>query len=240
MVRALHVNCENPGETMYKRHNSGNITNQIFAAAALIISIAIVFMLFQKLRTPSNTAALPTQTALPAAQATATAPMTSVMVPAEQVRLVADKAGINTSVVEVYFGRTTNWDITKLGAYAGHLEGTSRVGEKGNTVLIGHIELKDGTRGAFAHLDRLKKGDQFSVIVTKGEKVNFISYTVTDLKTVATDDMQVLADHGFDELTLLTCYEWTPDQGIYKSRLILQARPTQRSAAAASKILPPK
>jgi LPXTG-site transpeptidase (sortase) family protein len=228
---------------MYRRHSSRNLATQIFGAGAILIGVIVIFMLYEKAQTPAPASVPPTQTSFPTAQPTVP-PLPTVIVPAsKQIRIVAAKAHINTSIVEVYYGRTENWDISKLGVYAGHLEGTSPVGEPGNSVLIGHIELRDATQGAFAHLDRLQKGDELSVIVTKGDDVKFIPYVVTELKMVSPDDMSVLSDHGYDELTLLTCYEWEPDTATYKSRLILQARPKRLPNSTMSstvQILPPK
>ena len=58
------------------------------------------------------------------------------------------RAGIFSRVIESYLDGQS-WDISQLRTNVGHLEGTSWLNQNGNIVLAAHVELSDGTRGAW-------------------------------------------------------------------------------------------
>ncbi|WP_087014054.1 class C sortase [Leucobacter sp. 7(1)] len=98
----------------------------------------------------------------------------------------------------VYHGTS---DATLLKG-VGHLQGTSLPtgGEGTRSVLTGHRGLANATM--FTNLDRVKKGDTFSVEVL-GE---VFTYRVFDLKVVAPEDTEeIRAVPGKDLMTLITC-----------------------------------
>lgn len=98
----------------------------------------------------------------------------------------------------VYHGTS---DATLLKG-VGHLQGTSLPvgGEGTRSVLTGHRGLANATM--FTNLDRVKKGDTFSVEVL-GE---VFTYRVFDVKVVAPEDTEeIRAVPGKDLMTLITC-----------------------------------
>jgi len=141
-------------------------------------------------------------------------------------RIVSSKANLSAVVTELYYAADgDNWDLTHLGQFAGHLEGTPTLGKGGNFVLAGHVELKDGSAGPFAQLRLLSKGDPITVIADTQPQPTFEQYVVTDTGKVAPDDFAVMRNHGYEEMTLITCDDWNPKQQTYGSRIIIHARP---------------
>jgi len=139
-------------------------------------------------------------------------------------KLLSDKAGITAEVTELYLAPTDGWDLSHLDFYAGHLEGTPALGQGGNFVLAGHVELKDGTPGPFAHLDKLSAGDTL-LILKLGSQSGIMRYTVTEVKSVPPDDFGQIRNHGYEELTLITCGDWSAQDRTYHTRVVVHARP---------------
>jgi LPXTG-site transpeptidase (sortase) family protein len=113
------------------------------------------------------------------------------------------------------------WDTSKLGASVGWLESTSRPELGGNTVLIGHLDLKGNIPGPFATLANLTPG--MSVIVFSGELA--FRYRVIQRMQVDPGDMSVVNPSALPRLTLLTCdaESWDSAARRYQKLLVVVA-----------------
>lgn len=96
----------------------------------------------------------------------------------------------------------------------GHYPGTADIGEKGNSVLLGHRNYVYGHY--FRELDKLELGD---LIILRKDNDEFI-YEVTDSFVVEPTEMWVLNSSEDAEITLITC---TP-MITYTHRLIIKGR----------------
>jgi LPXTG-site transpeptidase (sortase) family protein len=158
---------------------------------------------------------VPTRTAAteppPAADALPEAPPvpTTVFIPT---------AGVHTSIIEAYLDGTS-WDVTHLGANAGHLQGTASFDQTGNVVLAGHVELADGRRGVFARIGDVSVGDP--IIVEQGAEERH--YIVRTVETTSADDLSVLYPTRDDQLTLITCDSYDFLRDVYLQRTVVIA-----------------
>jgi len=109
--------------------------------------------------------------------------------------------------------------------FAGHLEGTAGLKQGGNFVLAGHVEMKDGSAGPFAEIDKLHIGDDISILSNHPGNPVVMSYIVTGIEHVKPDDIKVIRNHGYEELTLITCADWDPSDKTYHTRVVVHARP---------------
>lgn len=132
--------------------------------------------------------------------------------------LFIPSAGIYTSIVQVYLDGVS-WDVSRLGVNAGHLEGTPWLGQGGNVVLSGHVELADGRQGVFANIDELKVGD---VIVVQQSGQEF-TYSIIEVYITTPDDLTPLRPSTTDRLTLITCGSYDFFQDAYLERTIVVA-----------------
>lgn len=110
------------------------------------------------------------------------------------------------------------WQVPKF--VVGHLEGTARAGEDGNTVLVGHsTSISSGE--IFADIDRLKPGD----LIVVGSDTRTFSYRVREVGVVSWDDLSVVKPTpNRRTLTMLTCTgEWLSGQVDYDSRVVVRA-----------------
>jgi LPXTG-site transpeptidase (sortase) family protein len=158
--------------------------------------------------------ARPTMTPIrPAATRTVAVPTPTKMA----TRLVIPSLNIDAPVVEVPLvdGR---WDVSIIEHEIGHLEGTARVGQKGNMVLAGHVTLRSGG-GPFLHLYKLQPGD-IAVVYAGSER---FEYRVMDKKQVSPEDLSVVQPSLEPTLSLLTCSEWDAESRTYRQRFVVTA-----------------
>jgi LPXTG-site transpeptidase (sortase) family protein len=129
-------------------------------------------------------------------------------------RLVIPVLGVDAKIVlKPFTGKT--WDIRGLRTDVAWLEGTAHPGdEEGNTVLAGHIMVKNLGRGPFRFLDRLKPGAR--IVVYTEEKI--YAYQVREQVVVKETEGEVTMDTGKAQLTLLTCTTWDPEKETYLRR----------------------
>lgn len=225
---------------MYSRRSRSNTgIRVIFGIFTILIAIvAVAVFQFFSSRSSQN-GPIPTATTAQSARATPT------LIPTGKpavYRIISDKANLSTSITNLYYSRTQdNWDLTYLGGLAGHLEGTRNMGEGGNFVLAGHVELKDGARGPFAGIGQMKAGDGITIIGDQVPNPVVYQYLVTDVRKVQPQDFGVMRDHGYEELTLITCDDWDQKTTSYQTRVIVHARPVnavQRITATARANVP--
>lgn len=111
---------------------------------------------------------------------------------------------------------------------AGHLQGTALPvgGEGTRTVITAHRGLAE--QAMFTHLDRVAKGDEFSIEVFD----EVLVYRVVDIQVVEPEDVEsIRADPNRDLATLITC---TP-LGINTQRIVVTGErvlPTPSDAVA--------
>lgn len=115
------------------------------------------------------------------------------------------------------------WDITYLQDLVGHLEGTSWLGDSGNTVLAGHFEDQVGVPGPFRYLYAAEIGDE--IIIEDRGTGEILVYEVTDVFTTSPDDLEVLRHTDSPQLTLITCDNWNPNRETYTERVVVIAVP---------------
>lgn len=127
-------------------------------------------------------------------------------------------AGVLAPIVEVFLDGQS-WDVSKLGANVGHLQGTSWLDAPGNVVLSGHVEMANGGRGVFASLEELKEGEPI-IVTYKGVERR---YAVTELKHVEPDDLTPVFPTAGDRLTLITCDSYDFLQDAYLQRVVVVA-----------------
>jgi LPXTG-site transpeptidase (sortase) family protein len=216
---------------MYSRGTSSNGFLRL-AAGALIVCVAVIaFSLFQGYLSRPKNEPIPTNTPTSAPHVT-TAASTPTPQPV-QLRIVSSKAGLSAVIIEVYLAKNEdNWDLTQLTTYAGHLQGTAGLKQGGNFVLAGHVEMHDGSAGPFAKVGALAPGDPIDIVSSKPGNPVVIQYIVTKVERVNPDDFAVVRNHGYEELTLITCADWDPNDHSYHTRVVVHARPVAAKGSA--------
>jgi LPXTG-site transpeptidase (sortase) family protein len=175
------------------------------------------FTLLNRTATPTSipaTAITLLTSPTPAPVLTATAQPT-VSVPT----LSVPTAGVIARIVDVYLNGT-GWDVSQLGQNVGHLDGTASITETGNVILVGHVEMPDGSAGIFSRINQINPGDPIVLENGRGRKY----YTVAEVRKVAPDDLSVLYPSQDDQLTLITCGDYNILQNTYLERIVVVAK----------------
>lgn len=209
---------------MYQR---GGSRFNIFTLLILGVFVGVGYLVYDNWSASETVA--PAQAPTPTAVATESAAPLATIQPTQQAReitfgarIIAPTAGINAEVIESYLSGQS-WDVSDLGIYAGHLQGTSWVDRPGNVVLAGHVEMSDGRTGVFANINELAIGDP---IILRQDGVEHV-YNVTEMLTVEPDDLSVLYPTSTSRLTLITCSDYSFLEDIYQQRFVIIA---ERSA----------
>jgi sortase A len=122
---------------------------------------------------------------------------------------------IKISKIGVYLPIVEGANKDQLREGVGHIPGTARLGQPGNSALAGHRNYAFATY--FNRLGELKAGDQVTLITKTAE----YNYSVYDRFVVLPSDTSVLKGSKKDNIiTLITC---TPPN-IATHRLIVKAR----------------
>ncbi len=138
-------------------------------------------------------------------------------------RLQVEAAGIDAPLTRFYLGGGT-WAIDPWETRVGHLQGTGWL--SGNMALGGHSAYPDGTPGIFGRLNHVRIGDTLTLVNARAA----LHFTVTEVRTVAYDDLSVLYPTSAHRLTLITCDEasYDPATGLYAERLVVVAARDER------------
>lgn len=141
----------------------------------------------------------------------------SVMQEGVATRVVIPKIGVDAPVVLSPIKDQT-WQVDHLGQAVGHLEGTAPPGSNSNIVLAGHVTLAQDVYGPFAGLGQLTTGDM--VTVYYGDQS--FNYMIDGLQTVDRTAVEVTYPSETGQITLITCNNWSSEEGRYIERLIVK------------------
>lgn len=133
-------------------------------------------------------------------------------------QLIIPALEVDVPVFEAWYRRRT-WDFRAFTEEAGHLQYTAYPGEGGNVVIGGHYELVDFSPGPFYELDALDVGDHVWVYYLG----RLYTYEVTGTDLVDPSAVAVIAPTPYETLTLLTCYDYSPDAAAYTTRYVVRA-----------------
>jgi len=221
---------------MYRNRRQSSGLVRWLAGFVIVALVVAGFFIYQHFQQPGavSLSVVPTHTAIPVAL-NATAQATAAPI---AFRVIAATAKLSAPIMELYYATNADtWDLSKLGASAGHLEGTRQLGQGGNFVLAGHVELKDGSAGPFAEIKGLKQGDRVIMFGQSLPNPTVKTYIVTDVSKVPPTDFGAIQNHGYEELTLITCDDYNAQANTYTTRIVVHARPAETVANSGPTLL---
>lgn len=137
-------------------------------------------------------------------------------------RIYFPNAETSGTIVDVFMV-PGGWDVSNLQELVGHLEGTSWLGDSGNTVLAGHFEDELGRPGPFRYLYFAEVGDR--IFIQEDGVDEFYVYEVTDVFRTDPSNLEILRKTDTPQLTLITCDGWSYESAKYEERLVVIAKP---------------
>jgi sortase A len=155
---------------------------------------------------------------LPGAEYTLVADLPAIPRPELPTRLVIPAIALDARVVEVGIVIEEGKPVWETAAFAvGYHRGTALPGEKGNTVMAGHISSPVSHKGdVFRRLPELRIGDRVEVHTATRR----VTYEVMEIRVVSPTAVEVMDPTPDATLTLITCY---PDR-VYTKRLVVVAK----------------
>jgi LPXTG-site transpeptidase (sortase) family protein len=131
--------------------------------------------------------------------------------------LVIPQLSLDVPIILNVSGRNQADYLAALLHGVAHYQGTALPGNPGNSFIFGHSYFrKGGYAEVFAHIDKLKNGDQFTI----KHGTDPFNYLVFRTEIVSDKDLSVL-NQGRDEIvTLMTC--WPPKTT--EKRYVVQAK----------------
>uniref|UniRef100_A0AAU3IA63 Class F sortase n=1 Tax=Streptomyces sp. NBC_01393 TaxID=2903851 RepID=A0AAU3IA63_9ACTN len=138
--------------------------------------------------------------------------------------------GVDTPLIRLGLAPDGSVQVPPIAAHdrAGWYRHSPTPGQKGPSVILGHVTVGSYGDGVFRHLARLRHGDRIVVRLENGRSAEF---TVGDIRTVAKADFPADAVYGDvdrPELRLITC--GGPRSGsVYRDNVIVFAALTSAS-----------
>lgn len=171
---------------------------------------------------PSQATAAPS----PAAPAAA-AQQLPVMGASAPVILSVPAIGVRTDLLRLGLRDNGSLEVppdTGSGAPAGWYNGSPTPGERGPSVVLGHVNALGGAKGVFADLRKLTPGTEINVSRTDGSTAVF---TVDRGALYSKNEFPTLEVYGNTpgaELRLITCDGYNPATGLFEDNYVIYAK----------------
>ncbi|POH56792.1 sortase domain-bontaining protein [Arthrobacter glacialis] len=180
---------------------------------------------------PGMSAAPTPATATPPPVAAVASPpaqqLSPVMNASAPVTLTIASIGVRTDLLHLGLRENGSLEVpedTGDGAPASWYNGSPTPGERGPSVMLGHVNAFGGNTGVFADLRKLKNGDEINVSRTDGSIAVFIVdrgalYSKNEFPT-----LEVYGNTKFAELRLVTCDGYDPATGLFDDNYVIYAK----------------
>lgn len=141
-------------------------------------------------------------------------------------RLGIPAINVNTNIQHIGVTQSGEMDVPNNTVDVGWFKFGSLPGERGSAVIAGHFNGKDGEKGIFSNLDKLKAGDKIYVEDNKGRAVSFIVRESRIYDPGYAEEVFSASNNVNDgtHLNLITCDGvWDGNKKSYSKRLVVFA-----------------
>jgi sortase (surface protein transpeptidase) len=150
-----------------------------------------------------------------------------VLAASEPVTLIIPSINVRTDLLHLGLRANRSLEVpqdTGSGAPASWYTGSPTPGERGPSVMLGHVNALGGAQGVFADLRRLTPGASINVSRADGSVAVF---TVGRSGTYSKDDFPAFEVYGNTpgaELRLITCDGYDPATGLFDDNYVVYAK----------------
>ncbi|MFF1255018.1 sortase domain-bontaining protein [Pseudarthrobacter sp. NPDC058329] len=179
---------------------------------------------------PPAAPTVPAVTATPPAAAPAAAPPTEQLPPvlgaSAPVTLTIPLIGVRTDLLHLGLRENGSLEVpedTGSGTPASWYNGSPTPGERGPSVMLGHVNALGGNKGVFADLRQLTPGAEINVSRTDG---SIAVFTVDRGALYSKNEFPTLEVYGNTpgaELRLITCDGYDPATGLFDDNYVIYA-----------------
>jgi LPXTG-site transpeptidase (sortase) family protein len=136
------------------------------------------------------------------------------------VRLMIPSIGVDAAVEYVGLNNSGEMNVPSKTINVGWFYLGPRPGEKGSSVIAGHLSGENGEVGVFADLSKLKTGDKLFVEDSNGAVLTFMVQEIREYEPGYAEEVFSLNDHP--RLNLITCDGiWDEEKQSYSKRLVV-------------------
>ncbi|MDT0168151.1 sortase domain-bontaining protein [Pseudarthrobacter sp. BRE9] len=179
----------------------------------------------------SSAAVVPSPTIAAAAPAAAEVPaapqLPGVLGASAPVTLTIPSIGVRTDLLQLGLEDNGSLQVpqdTGNGAPAGWYSGSPTPGERGPSVMLGHVNALGGHKGVFADLRKLTPGAEISVSRTDGSIAVFTVDHGALYPKNAFPTLEVYGNTPGAELRLITCDGYDPATGLFDDNYVIYAK----------------
>ncbi|MEE2524573.1 sortase [Pseudarthrobacter sp. J75] len=150
-----------------------------------------------------------------------------VLAPSAPVTLSIPSIGVRTDLLHLGLRENRSLEVpldSGNGAPASWYTGSPTPGERGPSVMLGHVNALGGAKGVFADLRSLTPGAEISVTRSDGSTAAF---TVDRGATYSKNDFPTFEVYGNTpgaELRLITCDGYDPNTGLFDDNYVVYAK----------------
>lgn len=113
---------------------------------------------------------------------------------------------------------------TGNGTPASWYDGSPTPGERGPSVILGHVNALGGNKGVFADLQKLKTGDEISISRSDGSTAVFTVDRGALYSKNSFPTFEVYGNTSGPELRLITCDGYDPATGLFDDNYVIYAK----------------
>lgn len=148
----------------------------------------------------------------------------------EPVRLDVSAVGIHTRLVRLGLERDSTLEVPTEPMRAGWYTGSPTPGQRGPSVVVGHVDSKRTGPAVFYRLGDLTTGSRIEITREDGSVARF---KVTAVRGYAKEDFPTRTVYGNTDratLRLITCSDWNDETGEYDGNIVVFAELDERES----------
>ncbi|WP_307613392.1 sortase domain-bontaining protein [Pseudarthrobacter sp. W1I19] len=179
--------------------------------------------------TPGSTASsAPPAAPAPSPAAAAPAATEPVVLPrSEPVTLEIPSIGLTTGLIKLGLRDNGSLEVPEdkgNGAPASWYNGSPTPGERGPSVMLGHVNALGGHKGVFADLRQLRPGSDIIVLRADGSSAVFGVDRAAQYSKDGFPTLEVYGNTPGSELRLVTCDGYDPSTGRFNDNYVIYAK----------------
>lgn len=135
--------------------------------------------------------------------------------------------GVRTELLHLGLQKNGSLEVpedTGNGAPASWYDGSPSPGERGPSIILGHVNALGGNKGVFADLRKLKTGDEIRISRTDRSTAVFTVDRGALYEKNGFPTFEVYGNTPGPELRLVTCDGYDPATGLFDDNYVIYAK----------------
>lgn len=139
------------------------------------------------------------------------------------VRLDVPSVGVHTRLMRLGLNTDGTLEVPSRPLLAGWYTGSPAPGERGPSIIAGHVDSEETGPAVFYHLGEVEPGDRVNVTLQGGEVASFEVIAVRSYSAKDFPTRMVYGNTDRAVLRLITCANWNDEKEAYDGNLVVFA-----------------